>query len=125
MNNLPANDLRSLGEKLQQSIVLTRLRIAPLVSSRARAKASCVLDSAEKLFIHVSQLVQAISRMQNFISKAFDVSLDDIFSLSGNPKLAKGAVYAGTLAINELVKRSIDELAAVNAALDKEAMKNG
>jgi len=125
MDNVPVQDLRALGEKLQQSIVLTRIRLAQLPATRTKTKAVRALTSADVLFVHVSQLVQAVSGMRLFMDKAFGIALDDLFALSGHPKMAKGAVYAGTAAINEMVKRTIDELAAVNAALDKEAMKNG
>lgn len=118
--NVAADELKVLGEKLQQAIVLTRMRLAGLPNSRVKARGNRALEHSDKMFAHVSQLVMAASGMKVFLEKAFGVSVADLFVASGHPKLAQGATYAGTAAIIELVKRTIDELAAVNAALDRE-----
>lgn len=124
MNPLPVAELRELGEKLQQSIVLTRMRVENMPASRAKAKAVRSLEHANKLFVHVSQVVQAATGLTGFLVKALGVSVEDMFAYTGKPKLARGVAYAGVAAANDAVKQAIDELAAANAALDKE-VKNG
>lgn len=117
---LPVSELADLGEKLQQSIVLTRLRVEKLPSSRTRARSKRTLDSAEKLFVHVSQTVHATAGLAGFVEKAFGLTVGDLFAATGNERLARGAAYTGMVAVISAVKKAIDELAAVNAAIDKE-----
>lgn len=121
---MPVSELKDLGEKLQQGIVLTRIRVSNLPSSRARAKAKRTLDAAERLFVHVSQTVHATASLAGFIEKAFGVTVGDIFSMTGHERIARGAAYTGIVAVNAAVKKAIDELAAVNAAIDEE-VKHG
>lgn len=121
---LPSAELKALGEKLQQAIVLTKMRVEGLKPSRVQAKASRIMTSAEKLFVHVAQVVHATQGLAGFLEKTLGVTVDDLFSMTGKDRLARGTAYAGMAAVNELVKRQIDELAAVNAAIDEE-VKHG
>lgn len=121
---LPVDELRDLGVKLQQSIVLTRMRANQLKLSRTRARALRVVDSADKLFGHLSQVSMAAQGLTGFLQKAMGVSVDELFNATGSPRAARGVAFAGVAAANDAVKRQLDELAAVNVAIDKE-VKNG
>jgi hypothetical protein len=120
----PVAELTELGEKLQQAIVLTRIRVDHLPPSRVRARAARTVEHANKLFMHVSQVVQATTALKGFMHKTLGVTVDDIFNMTGNARIAKGATNVGVFAVNETVRRSIDELAAINAAIDEE-VKHG
>jgi len=117
---LQTDELKRLGEKLQQSIVLTRMRLATSKSDRIVARGRRVLENADKLFQHISQLVQAASGIRIFLERAFGVTVADLMDVTDYPRLAHGVAYTATTAINEIVKRNIDDIAAINAALDKD-----
>ena len=121
---LPTSELKDLGEKLQQAIVLTRMRIEPMAASRVKARATRVLEHADKLFRHLTQVVMATNSLAGFLTKAMGVTVDDLFAYTGHPKIARGAAFAGVSAANDAVRQAIDELAAVNAAIDRE-VKHG
>lgn len=121
---LPTAELADLGEKLQQAIVLTRMRLEPMPASRVKARGGRVIDHATRLFWHVSRLAQASAAMAGFLEKAMNVTVEDLFAYTGKPKIARGVAYAGVSAANDAVRNCLNELAAVNAAIDKE-VKNG
>jgi hypothetical protein len=117
---LPTAELADLGEKLQQAIVLTRIRITPLPTSRVKARATRVLEHADRLFRHMTLMVQASNSLTSFLTKAVGVTIDDMFAYTGRPKIARGVAYAGISAANDAVRNVLIELAAINAAIDKE-----
>jgi hypothetical protein len=121
---LPTAELADLGEKLQQAIVLTRVRVAPMQASRVKARATRVLEHADRLFRHMTLVVQSSNSLTSFLTKAMGVTVDDIFAYTGRPKIARGVAYAGVSAANDAVRNVLIELAAINAAIDKE-VKNG
>lgn len=116
--------LRELGEKLQQSIVLTKIRLEQLPPSRVRVRGMRTVEYASKLFVHVSQVVQAAQGLTGFMQSVLNISVDDLFNMSGYDRVARCATGAGIAAVSEIVRRAIDELAEVNSAIDK-GMKNG
>jgi hypothetical protein len=120
---LPTDELASLGEKLQQSMVLTRMRLAPMHASRVKARGERVVSHATQLFLHVSRLVQASTAMAGFLEKALGVTVEDLCAFTGKPKIARGVAYAGVSALNDAVGNCLNELAVINAAIDKEVKK--
>jgi hypothetical protein len=120
---LPTAELADLGERLQQAIVLTRVRVTPLSESRVKARAVRVLERADRLFRHMTLMVQASNSLTSFLTKAMGVTVEDMFAYTGRPKIARGVAYAGVSAANDAVRNVLIEL-AVNAAIDKE-VKNG
>ena len=121
---LPVAELASLGEKLQQAIVLTRMRLANSINGRLKARGARVVREADKLFTHLSQVVSTAQGLSGFLSKAMGLGIDDLFAYTGRPRAARGLAYAGVVAANEAVKNALNELAAVNAALDKEVKRD-
>ena len=121
---LPTSELQELGEKLQQAIVLTRMRVAPLPATRVKARAVRVLEHADRLFMHLTLVVQSANSLTSFLTKAMGVTVDDIFAYTGRPKIARGVAFAGVSAANDAVRNVLNELAAVNAALNEE-VKHG
>lgn len=117
---LPTSELQDLGEKLQQAIVLTRVRVTPMPASRVKARATRTLEHADRLFRHLTLVVQSANSLTSFLTKAMGVTVDDIFAYTGKPKIARGVAYAGVSAANDAVRNVLIELAAVNAAIDKE-----
>jgi hypothetical protein len=122
---LPTPELRDLGVKLQQAVVLTRIRAEQLPACRVKARATRVVENADKMFTHLSAVAQATSAFAGFLGRAMGISIDDLFMYTGKPKIARGVAYAGVSAVNEAVKDTINELAAVNAAIDKEVSRHG
>lgn len=121
---LPVDELRDLGVKLQQSIVLTRARVNALEPSRTRARAQRTIENADKLFGHLATVSMAAQGLAGFLKQAMGVNVDELFAVTGSPRAARGIAFAGVHAANAVVKDSLNELAAVNAALDKE-VKHG
>ena len=117
---LQTDELRRLGEKLQQAIVLTRIRLATSKNDRIAARGRRVLENADRLFMHISQLVQATSGISLFLERAFGLTVEDVLDLTEYPRMVHGVAYTATTAINEIVKRYIDDIAAINAALDRD-----
>lgn len=124
MSGLPTPDLMELGEKLQQAIVLTRVRVVPLPASRLKTRATRSLANADDLFRHMTLIVQAANSMTSFLTKAMGVTVDDMFTYTGHPKTARSLAFAGVSAASDAVRNVLIELAAVNAAIDKE-VKHG
>jgi len=116
---LPTDELKSLGEKLQQAIVLTRMRVEQLPASRLKAKGGRIVNNAAQLFGHVSHAAMAAQGLAGFLEKACGVTVDDLFAFTRNEKVARGVSYAGVLAVNDTVKKAIDELAGLNAEIDR------
>lgn len=121
---IPTDELRQAGEKLQQSIVLTRMRAANFKPGRIKARAERVVNSADDLFRNTSDMVQAATRMTGFMEKALGISVADIFALVPNERAARGVTYTGMSLVIGSVNKAIDELAAINRDMDGE-VKNG
>lgn len=121
---LPVDELLDLGAKLQQSIALTHTRARALKPSRTRARTMRALGDAEQLFGHLSRVSMATQGLTGFLQKAMGVSVDELFAATGSPRAARGMAFAGVAAASDAVRRSLSELAAVNAAIDKE-VKHG
>jgi len=118
---IPAHDLRILGEKLQQSIQLTRARIPFIKYPRARLKAIRALDRAEYMFNTLSTTAQTIDRMKTFLENGFGLNINKLFALAGRGEYAsRVTTYSAMTLVNTGIERTLDELAAINAALDKE-----
>lgn len=120
---LPVDELKRLGEKLQQSIVLTRIRAGAQKSSRIKARAERVVRSTDELYRHVSDIVATSTRLTGFMQKALGITVDDIFGMTGHERAARGAAYTGMALVIRSVESAIDELARVNK--DMEEVKNG
>lgn len=121
---LPIPEFMGLGEKLQQAIELTTARVSKMPPGRMRAKASRTLTQANKLFAQLSQMAQMTAGFTGFLSKAIGVSVDDLFRLTGKPKIARGVAYVGVEAVNKMVGDMLDSLHAINVEIDKE-VKHG
>lgn len=116
----PVDELKGNGEKLQQAILLTRMRQAGIGGMRLKARASRILGNADRLFGNLSYTVSTATRALDFMGKATGHDIADVFALMGSEKLARGVVYAGMELINNEVSRMIDELAALNVAINNE-----
>lgn len=117
---LPTFELQELGEKLQQAIALTRMRVASLPATRVKARASMTMAHADRLFRHLTLVVQSANSLTSFLTEAMGVTVEDMFAYTGRPKIARGVAFAGVSAANDAVRNVLNELAAVNAAIDKE-----
>lgn len=117
----PVNDLRSLGEKLQVAIQLTRGRIDTIKNPRTRLKTLRVLDRAEYMFMTISQTVQTVDRMKGFLERGFGLNIDSLFALTGkNEHIARVSTHGAMVLVNTGISHSLNELAEINLALDKE-----
>lgn len=118
------DELLRLGEKLQQSIALTKIRLNDVRSKRLQARCFRVVWQAEQLFSSIAKMAQASSAVTEFMHKVMNVSIDDLFFYTGKPKIARSIAYAGIATASDLVRSAINELDAINLALDKE-VKHG
>jgi len=119
--DVPANDLRALGERLQLSIQLTRNRLDTIKLPRARIRALRVLDRAEYMFATLSQTVQTVDRMKGFLERGFGLDVNTLFAMAGGgEQLARVSTHSAMVLVNAGIERTLNELATVNAALDKE-----
>lgn len=123
--DLPTPELRDAGEKLQQSIRLLQLRLVKYPATRIKMRALKVLGHAEKLFMQTSHVVMMTTSLTSFLEKAAGLTVDELFMMTGSERLARSATYASMAALNDAIRRTIDELATVNAALDDEEVKHG
>jgi hypothetical protein len=122
---LPVPELAASGEMLQQAIVLTRMRVEGLPDCRIKARGRRIVEQSNKLFMHVSAVAQTTAGLTGFLGRAMGVTIDDLFEYTGKAQFARGITYAGIEAVNGAVRRAIDDLNAVNVAIDKEVAKNG
>lgn len=116
----PIDELKGKGEKLQQAIMLTQVRLNSIQGARLKVRAGRILGDAKRLFGNLTYTVSNVSRTLDFMEKATGNTIADLFALIGSEKLARGAVYAGIELINHEVSKSIDALAALNVAIDQE-----
>lgn len=116
---LPIDDLKNSGVALQQAIVLTRMRVNGLKSSRLKARGSRIVQHADELFMRVSEAAQVSARLSGFMQKAFGVTIDDLFGLAPDERLARGAAYTGMAALDRVVRKTIDELNSLNREIDE------
>lgn len=121
---LPVTELAASGEMLQQAIVLTRMRVEQLPECRIKVRGRRLVEQSNKLFMHVSAVAQSTASLTGFLGRAMGITIDDIFEYTGKAQFARGITYAGIQAVNDAVRRAIDDLNAVNVAIDKEVSKN-
>ena len=121
---LPVPELAASGEMLQQAIVLTRMRVEQLPECRVKVRGRRLVEQSNKLFMHVSAVAQSTASLTGFLGRAMGITIDDIFEYTGKAQFARGITYAGIQAVNDAVRRAIDDLNAVNVAIDKE-VKHG
>lgn len=117
------DELRDLGEKLQQGIVLTRLRLQSAAHSALRSRGARTLQVAEESFVRVSDMVQSAQRMQEFMNRVFNMGIHDLLGLRG--PVADTVQGVGMELLIWRVKGVIDELGRLNAALDEEEKRHG
>jgi hypothetical protein len=115
------DELASLGEKLQQGIVLTQLRVEKLPGCRVKARAARTVQIAREAFQHISQMAQAARGMDGFMQRVFGHGLAVYIDTPGK----QAAAGMGMELVIMRVRGIINELAAINAALDEEEKKNG
>lgn len=124
MLDLPIDELKYVGQKLQQSLMLTRLRTAEIKNPRLKARTARTLHDAGLLFDHLSNTVMASSRLLGFMEKLSGMSVNDMFAATGHERVATGATFIGIELVNDAVRKTINRLAAVNADIDKEVKQN-
>lgn len=117
------DELRDLGEKLQQGLVLTRIRLDKLTGSPLRARGERTLQIAGDAFMHVSSMVQSAQRMREFLNRTFNMDVRDLLGLRSH--VVDTVQGVGMELVIGRVKGVIDELGRLNAALDEEERKNG
>jgi len=117
----PIDDLTVLGQKLQQAIVLTKARLPFIKGDRLKRKARFSLDQAQDMFITLSGTVQTVDRMTRFLEQGFGLSVDDLFELAENDEhAARISTHSAMVLVNNGIKLVLNDLAEVNAAIDKE-----
>lgn len=117
---LPLDDLQRLGEKLQQALLITRARLHKVQRLRLKVQAQRVVDRSDSVFHNITVAVQLTQHTADLLRKAFGVTYDDLLELTGNHRAAHGLSYTGLTLLNKAIEKSIDDLAKVNAAIDKE-----
>lgn len=125
IETLPVDELRDIGEKLQQSIELTTARIDKLPPCRLKTKGEKILARASHLFMNVSNAVDSATKLTTFLQNAFGIQIADLFERTGYRQTAHGIAYTGISLVLRSAKTSLNELAAINSELDlKEAREN-
>lgn len=119
--NEPTDDLKLLGEKLQQSLQFTRSRIPDIKNHDLKRQACHTLDRANYMFHTLSQTVQTVDRMQGFLESNFGLSIDEIFALADeNEYFARVSTRSAMVMVNQGISSVLTDLAKVNVAIDKE-----
>ena len=117
----PVADLVQLGEKLQQSIELTRQRVANIRNPRLKFNAMRTIDRASYLFRVMGQTVQTTNQVVSFLDAGFNLNVKSILALAGKyQEPLHGAVYSGMLLVNEGIHRVLLELSEINNSIDAE-----
>jgi hypothetical protein len=121
----PADDLRDLGEKLQQALILTKARLPYIEDDLLKRRAAHAVDRAHDMFHTMSTTVQTIERMKHFLEQGFGLDVDDIFAMTGkNEAAARVSTHSAMVLVNQGISTVLADLTKVNAAIDREVAEH-